>query len=74
MTVAAIRAPRSNVQQSTSSPFPGHDMSKSLLLVFVAILAGIAASFVTYRMIIDQHSVADRDMLDWHPHQPALGR
>jgi hypothetical protein len=49
-------------------------MSRPLLLVLVAIFAGVAASVTTVRMMSDQHSVGDRDMLDWHPHQPSFGR
>jgi hypothetical protein len=48
-------------------------MPRPLLLVLVAILAGIAASIVTYHVITDRNR-ADDAMMDWHPHQPALGR
>jgi hypothetical protein len=44
-----------------------------LLVILVAILAGIAASIVTYHVIADQKR-ADDAMMDWHPHQPAFGR
>jgi hypothetical protein len=49
-------------------------MSRPLLLVLVAILAGVAASIATVRIVSDQHSEDDRDMLDWHPHEPTFGR
>lgn len=48
-------------------------MSRPLLLVLVAILAGAVASIMTYYVITDQ--ARDNDaLIDWHPHQPALGR